>query len=147
MNRIWFFLILMVMVGCSRGRYHLYSPDKNQSITIITNGNIRYIVNGITNKIPEKNYVKIELKSIDRNVGDELAGCWNKDGYNWVIMMDNVKILENKLDTTKYLFKDRFPLNSSGIPTLIEYDRKKAGCFSLGFEYEKMRRLEGSISE
>jgi len=63
----------------------------------------------------------------------------------WVILMDNVKILENRLDTAKFLFLPAFPLDQSGAPSLIGYDRRIPNCFSISFEYGKIIGLQGSI--
>jgi len=140
-------MVLIALFGCdNKSVYHFYSPSKEQSISVITNDSIRYIINGYYTSIPKSNYVKINLSKIDRSVGDVIAGCWNKENLKWIIMMDNVIVLDNKLDTTKFLFKNNFPRDAFDIPTLKGYDSKIKNCFTISFDHRELTYINGSIS-
>ncbi|NQX41269.1 hypothetical protein SAMN05421820_107192 [Pedobacter steynii] len=146
MLKISLLIVCVCLFSCTSSTYHFYSPEKDQCISVITENNIRYIIDGEYNKVPKSNFVKIDLSKIDRNVGDEIIGCWKRDNLHWIIMMDNVVVLENKLDTNKFLFKKDFPVED-GIPNLKSYDRRKKNCFSLGFEYSTLKRMNGDIQQ
>lgn len=135
---------LMLFLGCSVDSiYHFYSPNKDRCITVITNKDIRYIINGYHNSVPDSNFVKLDLKRVDRGAGDQIVGRWNKDSLYWITVMDHVTVLENKLDSDKFKFLSHFPVDSRGIPTLIDYAGKD--CFSISLEYQNLNRIEGSI--
>ncbi|TKC12374.1 hypothetical protein FA048_01785 [Pedobacter polaris] len=140
------FIGCFVLVSCNKRVDHFYSPDKKQCISIITEGNIRYIMDGRHNSVPKSDFVKIDLSKIDRHVADEIVGCWSRDKLKWIVIMDNVTILENKLDQNKFSFVEKFPIDSKGIPTLIDYNGK-ANCFNISYEYRTLIRINGSISE
>lgn len=143
-NRFLLIIVSLFLFGCSGNSIlHFYSPDKKQSITVITNKDVRYIINGYYNSVPESNFVKLDLKKVDRGAGDQIVGCWNRDDFNWIIVMDNVTILENKLDFKRFKFLNKFPVDNIGIPTLESYIKKN--CFSISIEYRNLNRIEGAI--
>jgi uncharacterized membrane-anchored protein len=81
--------------GCTNQKnYHFYSPKNDNGITVINVNNYRYIIDGYHNDIPNTNYVKMNLDKIDLELGDEIAGCWDKDSLKWSIVMNNVTIME-----------------------------------------------------
>jgi hypothetical protein len=134
--------------GCTNQKiYHFYSPKNDKGFTVINEKNYRYIIDGYHNDIPNTNYVKVNLDKIDLELGDEIAGCWDKDNLKWSIVMNNVTIMENRLDKNKFRFKCNFPRDKTNIPTLIEFDRRKMGCFSISFDYGKLRTVSGTISQ
>lgn len=118
------FFIALALVSCTDNRDVFYSKDKKTSFTIITKGDIRYIINGYHNKIPKDNYVKISLKKLDRYVQDEIIGCWKKNGLDWIILMKGVTVLEDKLDKDKFLFRSNFSMDSTGTPTSLDHNTK-----------------------
>jgi len=140
-------LILVINIGCNTNNsvYHIRSTDNKNCVTIITQNNNRYIIEGENTTIPDDNFIKLDLKNIDREIGDEIVGCWNKDGYKWIIFNDNAIVIENKLDSTKYLFKNRLPVNKNGIPSLEGYI--EGSCFDLGFSYSKIIHKRGNIAK
>lgn len=142
---IYIICALLFYSSCSSQAEHFYSSNRKQCISIITDGNLRYIINGYSNSVPKDNYIKVDLSKIDRHVGDEIVGCWNKDKFEWIIMMNNVSILENRLDTSKFVFKKDFPVDSSQIPTLKGYSIEDLNCFHLGFEYKNVISVRGDI--
>ena len=140
------FLIVITTLfffSCSDSTHYFYSPDKSKCFTIKTNNNTRYIIDGYHRSVPESNYVKLDLSQVDRGAGDQIVGCWNRGRFNWIIVMDNVTILKNTLDSSKFRFIDHFPVDSSDIPTLKDYIGKD--CFSISLEYSALNRVNGSI--
>jgi hypothetical protein len=138
-------IVSIVLTGCDKKTNYVYSPDRKQCITIITEENYRYIINGKHSSIPEVNYVKYSLDSVDVEYGDEIVGCWKNDGYEWKIATDNAIILENKLDTLRFKFHEKFPVDNDDSPTIVDYSYK--GCFDLGFSYKTIRHSKGAIVE
>lgn len=141
--------MVCLLVGSCKDEqtYHFYSPGIDKSITVINGKGYRYIIAGKYDYIPDTNYVKVDLGKIDKGLGDEIAGCWNGNGLDWSIVMNGVTILENKLDKNSFKFEDNFSKDEMGIPTLIDFNRKQSGCFSISFEYGKLRTMSGAISE
>ena len=104
----------------NRINFRLYSADKKQCVTVITKGEIRYIINGNHNSIPESNYVKIDKSGIDP-IGDEIGICWKNENYEWEIVNHQSIILQNKLDTLKFKFNTSWEKDDRGIPNAKKY--------------------------
>ena len=138
--------ICTIFGSCTGNKtYHFYSPKNDKCITIINEKKYRYIIDGYHDDIPDSNYVKVNLEGIDREVGDEIVGCWNKNNLKWLIVMNGVTVVKDKLDKNNFKFECNFPRDETGIPTLIDFDRRKIGCFSISFDYGKLRTAIGSI--
>lgn len=103
----------------------IFSSDKSQCITILTGYKYRYIIVGNHNKVPEDNYVKLDARDLGV-IGDIFYGCWNKNGYEWELYSFSSKIIENKLDKTKYKFEREYPKDSN-------LNVKEGRCFD--FDY------------
>ena len=136
-------IISVILVSCNSATYHFDSPDKKQSITIITRGDVRYIINGHSYFVPDSNFVKVDLSGIDRETGDETVGCWDQGKFRWVIAMNGVRVLENKTDTSLYRFESNFPLDKLGIPTVGDF--RKKNCFSIAMEYRNLSAVQGAL--
>jgi hypothetical protein len=104
----------------------LYPKDKSQAITVITKGDIRYIINGSHNRLPDTNYIKIDISQIDP-VGDEIGVCWNKSKYRWEAVNHNSRIIENKLDTSQFKFNISWEVDDRGIPNSAKYHQDMCG--------------------
>ena len=118
----------MALNSCNSRNDHfvLFPNDKSQAITIITNGDIRYIIAGNYAKIPDTNYIKIDISNIDP-IGDEIGVCWNSGKYNWELVNHESRIVKNKLDTTKFKFNTSWELDNSGIPNASKYHKENCG--------------------
>lgn len=138
-------ILFILFTSCNKHTNYIYSPDKKQCLTIITNVDTRYIINGKHSSIPTKDYIKYSLDSIDTEVGDEIVGHWKNDKYEWEIATDRAIILENKLDTLKFKFVKNFPVDERGIPTIIQYTDNNS--FDIGFEHGKIINYKGAIIE
>lgn len=135
-------IVSLFLFGCSGNSiHHFYSPNKDQSFTVIADKDVRYSINGYYNSVPESNFVKLDLK--DHGAGDQIVGRWNRDNFHWVMMMDDVTILENKLELKRFKFLNQFPVDNHGIPTFEDYIKKD--CFSIYLEYRNLNRIEGPI--
>lgn len=137
LRKISLLLSFATMVGC--GKYHLiyfYSPDKSQIITVIDKDDIRYIIPGKHNRIPDSNYIKLGVGHIDRT-GDGIHICWRNNQYEWDIVVHKAIIKESKLDESKYKFSNSLPLDSRGLPTIKKYSKESCAVF----DYELMRLI------
>ena len=137
-------LMCLIFISCKGDYTYIYSPDKSSCVTIVNKGNIRYIIAGKENSIPNKNYVKLDISEIDK-LGDGISGCWNSNGYKWDIINNKSIILENQLDTTKFKFSNKLPLNNRGIPTEIKF--KGDNCFVFDFLRKELLPDKGAIIE
>ena len=140
-------IIISLLIFCScQNKYTLESLDETQHLTIINKKETRYIIPKMVTSIPDSGYIKVTYKN--QEMGDQMIGCWNKEGKKWVIRLDGVEVIENKLDTNLYRFYDLFPVETSGIfsnPTTKGYNGR--GCFSLDFEFGDLKRVDGDIKE
>jgi len=114
----------------NRTSFRIYSADKKQCVTIVTNGSTRYIINGKSNSIPKTDFVKLDVSGIDK-LGDGIGICWKNEKYEWQISNDKSVILENKLDTTKYKFKTSWEKDERGIPNTKKYLKPNCGTLDL----------------
>lgn len=119
---------LLCLISCQKEilivkKIKLYSPDKSQCITILTGTKYRYIIAGDFDGVPKANYVKLNAKDLGV-IGDIFYGCWNKDGYKWELYSYMADIIENKLDSSKYRFGEKYPK---------DYLQNEARCFE--FDY------------
>ncbi len=137
--------LLFALVGCNKTHYYVYSPDRKQCITIITDVDTRYIINGKYNSIPKTNFLQYSLDSIDVETGDEIVGHWKNGNYQWEIATDKAIILEDKLDKKEFIFKRNLPVDSIGIPTLKDFTDKNS--FEIGFDHGKIIYKRGAIIE
>jgi hypothetical protein len=136
-NNLSSFLIIGILMflinSCNihnRKNFLIYSPDKKQCVIIITSGETRYIINGKHNSIPKSNYVKIDKSQIDP-IGDEIGVCWKNENYDWQIVNHQSKILENKLDTTKFKFNTSWEKDERGIFNSKKYHKPYCGTIDL----------------
>ncbi len=129
-----FFLLFSIFVftACGKYTYHVYSPDKNECITFIEEGNFQYIFDGYATSIPEANYVKLDVREVPE-LGKEIACCWKNDLYEWSIIIDDAIIIENKLDSTRFKFGNRMPINKNSNPTYEGFAGN--GCFHFDTYY------------
>lgn len=119
---ICFFTLLVIsMNSCTKvkpekWRHIKISPlDKTQVVTVITKGNKRYFMNGEHAKVPNDNYLLLDLSKVDR-LGDGFSICWNDPvGYNWKIASTYATLIENRLDTSKYLYYQPLDKNAQAI--------------------------------
>lgn len=112
--------------------FRIYSADKKQCVTIVTKGEIRYIINGKHSSIPKTDFVKIDISQIDSNK-DEIGICWENKNYEWEIVNHSSKVIENKLDTLKFKFNTSWENDEGGIPNSKKYH--KANCGAIGLMY------------
>ncbi len=125
------FILIVISISCNKKREveqwrHVeISPlDKSQVITIITKGNKRYIMNGVHSEIPRDNYLLMDISKVDP-LGDAISICWNDSGYRWKFDSTYATLIENKLDTTKFLFFK--PLGRYGEPVSTGYTADNCG--------------------
>ncbi|MGX9987541.1 hypothetical protein [Soonwooa purpurea] len=121
-----FYSCFVFVLSCNKEKWRdieLISPNGKQTITIITKGNERFIMNGSYSELPNSNYAKVSIEKVDR-LGDEIGICWNKNGDGWELISLYSELLENKLNTTKFRIKDGIDLDSNDIPTVKKYFNK-----------------------
>lgn len=146
-NIFWNLLLLIfasLLSSCSNKEViHFYSMDKENCITVLTEDTIRYVIAGRTSEIPDTNYIKLDIGRIDE-LGDGVWICWLENN-KWDIVIHNSRIIENKLDGSKYFFNTQLPKNEIGAPTEKKFRRENCAVFS----YSLMRLTpdKGAIVE
>lgn len=143
-NYIVIFWMVLSLSGCNTTKVlYIYSPDKTQCITVFNNDSLRYIVNGKHKKIPDSEYIKLDMQNIDQ-LGDQLYICW-KEKYLWDVTINKSEVLEQKLDTSKFHFNTRLPLDEHGIPTEKRFRGEHCAIFD--FYSMKLSPDKGAIVE
>jgi len=123
-------LLMATVIGCGEKRIiYLYPEDKSQCITVIDQGQFRYIVDGKFNSIPESNYIKLDVQKIDP-LRDNIHVCWKNDHYEWDVVVDQSKVIESKLDPTRFNFSESLPEDDRGIPSEIKFRIPNCMVFS-----------------
>lgn len=131
---IYLILITINIIQCGSERssevLFLYSKDRKKVVTVFTDlpKNQRIIANGKHIQIPENDFYKLDISNISE-LGDEIGVCWKEKG--WEIVNDKAKITEIKIDTTIYIFRNKWFTNDTGITNARYY--RKSNCFTVGF--------------
>lgn len=141
---IFFLLLIFTLLACSNDKtIHMYSEDRQNSLTVIDEGEFRYVTPGTVSKIPESNYAKFDISSVSK-LGDGLWICWLENG-GWDFTIDKAKLISNDLDTGKYLIQTSLPNDIRGIPTESKYRQENCAVFS--FHLMKLSPDRGAIIE
>ncbi len=139
------FLLSVLIIGCERKQLiHFYSIDRSQCITVIDVGDYRYVIDGKHKRIPEYNFIKLEMRNIDR-VLDGVHICWENKEYTWEVVIDKSIVVESKLDTSKFTFNTSLPLDDRGIPTERKFRSENCAVFS--YELMRLSPDQGAIVE
>ncbi|WP_096431566.1 hypothetical protein [Labilibaculum antarcticum] len=138
------FLILMISFSCSRGsKIKFYSLDKDNCVTVLTKDTLRYVIAGDYDKVPDTNFVKLDISKITE-LGDGVWICW-LENQGWDIVVDKSIIIENKLDTVKYRFDTNLPVDEREIPTEIKF--RQENCAIFDYYLMKLSPDKGAIVE
>lgn len=91
-------IFFMFSAGCNHKKYErrvvITSPDESQSITVITRNKTRFVINGHHKKVPDTNFVKLDISQIS-DLGDELGICWEIDNYQWRLVNHKSIVIES----------------------------------------------------
>ena len=125
-------ITIVILFGdhITKTNFKIYSADKKECVTVITNGKMRYFINGAYNSIPKTNYIKVDISNIDP-IGDEIGICWKNDEYDWLIVNHHSKVVENRLDTLKYKFNTSWETDETGIINAKKYRKNNCGTIGL----------------
>lgn len=145
-------MVFIFFAGCVErdnvpsGTVYLYSNDRSKAITVFTNGTsrIRFIADGIHKTLPKSQYYKLDISNV-HELGNSVGVCWNTDGYEWDFVNDDARIIEAKMDTTRFRLKTSLPKDDLGIPTPAFY--VKEGCFRVDMLYGNVIPAGHSILE
>ncbi|MBO6524835.1 MAG: hypothetical protein JJ971_13470 [Balneolaceae bacterium] len=96
------------------------SPLGSGLITIITYNNLRYIIEGDKETIPDSNYVLLDISEIPE-LGDEIGICWEVENLKWRVVNYNAKVIENKLSVIDFEYQEDTDRTKIGVPTMINY--------------------------
>ncbi|MCX6280858.1 MAG: lipoprotein [Bacteroidetes bacterium] len=142
-----YLLILFALIflsGCGKTKVlHFFSPDRTQCITIFNVDQYRYLVNGMHKKLPNSEFIKLNMQNIDP-LRDQLYICW-KEKYLWDVTINNSEIIEITIDTSKFHFNRKLPLDERGIPTEKKFKSKNCAIFD--FYSMKLSPNKGAIVE
>lgn len=142
----------LILIGCvavesKSNILYLYPKDSSQVVTVFSNysDNTRTIAVGRHSVSPKSNYVKLDISKI-RDDGDAIGICWNKNGHSWEMVNNDAKIVEIKLDTTKYVVRENWFRDKREIPNSAYYEG--TDCFVVEtFDYSKPKPPENGIVE
>jgi hypothetical protein len=135
--------LTLFLSGCTETIY-FYPPDKSQCITVITENwtrlrdtidskpgrsiRARYIIAGKHDKVPEENYVKLNIDSGDRYRAGFYI-CWKTEQYEWEVVVEPGKVIETTLDTTRFSFSTALPTDDRGFPTQLKFTKERCAVF------------------
>ena len=114
-------ILSLLVLSCNRNKViHIFPLNKSQCITVINKGDFRYVINGKYQQVPKTDFIKLNVSKIGR-LADALFICWQNKDYKWELINPDAKIVEVKLDTSKYKVGINLPLDSLGIPTVNKF--------------------------
>lgn len=123
LRTLFLFIFAVLISSCSNNEViHFYSMDKENCITVITEDTIRYVIAGRTSETPDTNFIKLDIRRITELV-DGVWICWLGNN-KWEVVIHESKIIENKLDSSKYFFNTQLPKNDIGVPTEKNLEKK-----------------------
>ncbi|WP_421824637.1 hypothetical protein [Flagellimonas oceanensis] len=138
------FILIFVLTSCTNNHViKFYTLDKENCVTVITKNDLRYVIAGDSKNIPHTNFVKLDISKIPE-LGDGIWISW-LDNDGWEIVVDKSIIVENKLDSRKYIFKTKLPTDDRGIPTEIKFRKDNGAIFS--YYLMKLSPDKGAIVE
>lgn len=143
-NTLYLIVSVLLLTSCSGDYLYIYSPSKDNCITVYTEKDIRYIMHGKYREVPNENYLKLDI-SKTTELSDAIYICWPKSGFHGEILIPKAIMIENKLDSTLYIFKNKLPLDKVGFPTPEKFSND--GCTSVGFSYKNPFPKGSSIVE
>ena len=141
----YFLVVVMIVIffnSCKKNTYYICSPDEKQCITVKNYGKTRYLINGKHESIPDNEYIKLDISKIDK-ISDAVHICWKDEEYDWNIVIDKSIIIESKIDTSKYHFRTRLPLNDKKIPSELEF--RHDFCTIYSFSLNRLTPNNGAI--
>jgi len=137
-------LVLVLFPGCNRYRVVLiYSPDRSQCISVITHDTCRYVVNGEYESVPDSGYVKLEFKKVPYM--DCIYFRWRNEHHEWEAAFERSRVVESRLDTSRYKFLASLPRDSRGFPTVRQFFESQGGV--LLFDGGKLIPEQSAIVE
>lgn len=138
-------LIGNALISCKeRQVMHLYSNDRIQCITIIDDGEFRYIIDGEHTKVPPKNFVKLDVEGIDP-LGDAIHVCWRSEKFEWDLVVDNSKIIHSGLDTLRFRIKTSLPKDDRGISSEKKF--RANDCMVFSYYLKRLLPDKGGVVE
>lgn len=144
-NLIFVLGIMFFLTGCGKKRIiYFYPSDKSQCITLIDENDIRYIIDGKHRKLPEENYIQLDTHKIDP-LADAFHVCWKNEQYEWDVVVHNSRIIESKLDTSRFNFSTALQTDDRGIPNELKF--RKEGCAVFSFYLMSLSPDKGAIVE
>ena len=136
-------LLSVALISCNKKEVlHFYSLDETQCITVITEDTVRYVIDGNYKTLPDTNFVKLDISKITE-LGDGVHMCWKNGQYEWDVVIDKSKIIENKLDTSRFNFNTKLPVDERNIPTEKKFRGEK--CAIYNYYLKKLSPDKGAI--
>ena len=136
------FCILLLIVGCSNEIVRISALDGSNKLTILTEGDIRYIIDGDSELIPDEGFIKLDVSGIDE-LADAIYICWPTDSVTGEIVIPRAKVLIDKLDPERFVFRAALPVDDRGIPTEAMFIT--TGCISVDFLLKREHPPHGAI--
>jgi hypothetical protein len=129
MKKISLFIVfILITIGCTRypKRMYIYTPNKDQCVTVFNLEDYRYLCVGEVKRIPESNYIKLDV-SKRTDLSDGIYILWKNNGWDVVVIKS--RLLESKLDTTRYKFSNKLPIDDKGFSTEEKFRQDSAAIF------------------
>lgn len=120
-----------------------YSIDRSNSLTVITQDSIRYVIPGDVNELPKSNYATFDVSNIT-SLGDGIWICWQENG-TWDLTIHDGILVQSDLDTSKYSLHTSLPRDERGVPTELKY--RQNNCSVFDYYSMQLSPNQGSIVE
>lgn len=144
------YLLLFALVlfsSCTNDKWRhveILSLSNDQSITVITIGSARFIMDGKHEQVPESGYAHFDISTVDP-IGDEIGICWNKDGYKWKFMSEYATFISSSLDSSMFFVQREMRKDSFGIPEIHEYFESDCVLLAIRENMKRSREAENTV--
>lgn len=120
----------MLLTGCKKEILNIYSTDNKHKLTVITDGDVRYVISGEHKEVPENNFIKLDVSGVTE-LSDAIYICWPSQNASGEIVIPNSSIIENRMPIDLFKFEDRLPKDNKGIPRPTKFSEN--GCTTVDF--------------
>lgn len=124
----------ILFTSCSKDVLYISSPDKREYITVITEKDVRYIIEGRHESVPEEGYIKLDI-STTTELSDAIYICWRRHNEGGEIVVPKTTVIENRMEPSLYTFDNKLPEDKMGVPRPTKFAHD--GCTSVGFSYKE----------
>lgn len=128
------FSVTLLTISCKEKVLYVSSSDNQERLTIMTNGEESFVIEGWVKKIPKEGFVKVDIRKVTE-MSDAIYICWPTKNKVGEIVIPNAVVVDDNMDQTRYEFANELPKDEHGIPRPTKFSDRN--CTSIDFLLKK----------